>query len=173
MGLVAPRHVGSSQTRARTRVPCIGRWILNHCATREALVVWLFSPSPSRETGFSDSHYNYLFFPVLQGLHHWAGTLRVSWGWPQILWHSSIEKCDLCYVLSSWIWVDLWLHSPPIEKHCRTLSLRFLNLGLKRPCGCFLFVCLVLVFCLFVFYQNTCFLEPLLLEAQVTWKGPV
>ena len=34
-GLVAPRHVESSQTRARTRVPCIGRWILNHCATRE------------------------------------------------------------------------------------------------------------------------------------------
>ena len=37
MGPVAPRHVGSSQTRARTRVPCIGRQILNHCATREAL----------------------------------------------------------------------------------------------------------------------------------------
>ena len=37
MGLVAPWHVGSSQTRARTLVPCIGRWILNHCATREAL----------------------------------------------------------------------------------------------------------------------------------------
>ena len=36
-GPVAPRHVGSSQTRARTRVPCIGRQILNHCATREAL----------------------------------------------------------------------------------------------------------------------------------------
>ena len=35
-GLVAPQHVGSSQTRARTRVPCIGRRILNHCATREA-----------------------------------------------------------------------------------------------------------------------------------------
>ena len=27
--------MGSSQTRARTRVPCIGRRILNHCATRE------------------------------------------------------------------------------------------------------------------------------------------
>ena len=38
-GLVAPRHVGSSQTRARTRVPCIGRQILNHCDTREALIV--------------------------------------------------------------------------------------------------------------------------------------
>ena len=37
-GPVAPRHVGSSQTRARTRVPCIGRQILNHCTTREALV---------------------------------------------------------------------------------------------------------------------------------------
>ena len=35
-GLVALRHVGSSQTRARTLVPCIGRRILNHCATREA-----------------------------------------------------------------------------------------------------------------------------------------
>ena len=35
-GLVAPWHVGSSQTRARTRVPCIGRQTLNHCATREA-----------------------------------------------------------------------------------------------------------------------------------------
>ena len=36
-GPVAPWHVGSFQTRARTRVPCIGRQILNHCATREAL----------------------------------------------------------------------------------------------------------------------------------------
>ena len=35
-GLVAPRHVRSSWTRARTHVPCNGRRILNHCATREA-----------------------------------------------------------------------------------------------------------------------------------------
>ena len=35
-GLAAPRHVGSSQTRARTRVSCFSRQILNHCATREA-----------------------------------------------------------------------------------------------------------------------------------------
>ena len=27
--------MGSSRARARTCVPCIGRWILNHCATRE------------------------------------------------------------------------------------------------------------------------------------------
>ncbi|KAJ8790669.1 hypothetical protein J1605_021267 [Eschrichtius robustus] len=35
---VALRHVGSSRTRARTRVPYIGRRILNHCATREVPV---------------------------------------------------------------------------------------------------------------------------------------
>ena len=34
----APRHVGSSQTRTRTRVPCIGRQTPNHCTTREAPV---------------------------------------------------------------------------------------------------------------------------------------
>ena len=39
-GPVAPRHVGSSQTRARTRVRCIGRQTLNHCATREALLMF-------------------------------------------------------------------------------------------------------------------------------------
>ena len=37
-GPVAPRHVGSSQTRARTRVPRTGRQTLNHCAAREALL---------------------------------------------------------------------------------------------------------------------------------------
>ena len=36
-GLVAPQHVGSSQTREQTSVPCIGRWILNHWTSREAL----------------------------------------------------------------------------------------------------------------------------------------
>ena len=34
-GLIATQHVGSSRTRAGTHVPCIGRRILNHCATRE------------------------------------------------------------------------------------------------------------------------------------------
>ena len=35
MSLVAPQHVESSWTRARTHVPCIGRRILNPCTTRE------------------------------------------------------------------------------------------------------------------------------------------
>ena len=45
-GPVAPRHVVSSQTRARTRVPCIGRRILNHCATREALSLHFIAACP-------------------------------------------------------------------------------------------------------------------------------
>ena len=45
-GLVAPRHVGSSRTRARTRVPCTGRRILNHCATREVPYIILSSVNP-------------------------------------------------------------------------------------------------------------------------------
>ena len=35
-GPAAPRHVGSSQTRVRTHVPCTSRQTPNHCATREA-----------------------------------------------------------------------------------------------------------------------------------------
>ena len=42
MCLVAPRYVGSSWTRAQTRVPCVGRQILNHCATREVPGLLLF-----------------------------------------------------------------------------------------------------------------------------------
>ena len=41
-GLIALRHVGSSQTRGRTSVPCIARQILNHWTTREAPSQWLF-----------------------------------------------------------------------------------------------------------------------------------
>ena len=42
-GLVAPWHVGSSWTGARTHVPCIGRRILNHCATRKVpRILFLF-----------------------------------------------------------------------------------------------------------------------------------
>ena len=42
MGLAAPRHVGSSRTRPRTHVACIGRRILNHCTTREAPIYIFF-----------------------------------------------------------------------------------------------------------------------------------
>ena len=48
-GPAAPRHVGSSQTRARTRVPCTGRQTPNHCATREAPFAGFYYPYHSLE----------------------------------------------------------------------------------------------------------------------------
>ena len=39
-GLAALRHVASSWARDRTRVCCIGRQVLIHCTTREALFIY-------------------------------------------------------------------------------------------------------------------------------------
>ena len=65
-GPAALRHVGSSQTRAQTRVPCVGRQILNHCATREApkILLFFYQRSKFKTTLFfdkliSDSYFNY------------------------------------------------------------------------------------------------------------------
>ena len=48
MGFVAPQHVGSSRTRDWTRVPWIGRQILNHCATREVWYISLICEKPEK-----------------------------------------------------------------------------------------------------------------------------
>ena len=45
-GLSCSAARGIFPTRARTRVPCIGRWILNHCSTREALSELFLTASP-------------------------------------------------------------------------------------------------------------------------------
>ena len=48
MGIVALRHVGSSQTRDQIGVPCIGRWILIGGTTTEVLdsilEIYVFCP---------------------------------------------------------------------------------------------------------------------------------
>ena len=41
-GLVASWHVGSFLIRVQTCVPCIGRWILHHQTSREALIIFFF-----------------------------------------------------------------------------------------------------------------------------------
>ena len=65
MGLVAPRHVGSSRTRARTSVPCIGRRILIHCATREVPIHYFLNGRKSgliwgMDYGFERLNHMYL-----------------------------------------------------------------------------------------------------------------
>ena len=55
-GLIAPRHVGSSQATAQTRVPCTGRRILNHCATRDVPDMSSFRQLQHRKT--------HVYFPL-------------------------------------------------------------------------------------------------------------
>ena len=62
-GLVAPQRVESSQTRDRTHVRYIDRWILIHCATSEVLFIHFFEKS-MLHVGQENSIYKleYLFF---------------------------------------------------------------------------------------------------------------
>ena len=55
-GLVAPRHVGSSQTRDQTRVCYTGRQILIHCTTRKVpgIIFYVMRLDEIREGGKPD-----------------------------------------------------------------------------------------------------------------------
>ena len=66
MGLVTPWHVGSSQTRDRTRVPCIDRQILNHCTSREVIFSLSFT-SVFRSTKLFFKFYKEQFIYLLLG----------------------------------------------------------------------------------------------------------
>ena len=71
----------SSQTRARTRVPCIGRQILNHCTTREAPSnPLMFSFAVQKILSFIRSHFLiFVFISITLG----GGSKR--------------SCCDLCH----------------------------------------------------------------------------
>ena len=82
-GPAAPRHVGSSQTRARTRVPCIGRQTLNHCATREAphhLNVGLY-------LHFIEGSVESQAYRASLGSHRWLDEARIK---PDLLLQASL-----------------------------------------------------------------------------------
>ena len=68
-GVVAPPHVGSSQTRDRTHVPCHGRWILIHWTIREALLILSYS----------------FFFPLLIPKYYQGRSLYTDWRWPLVV----------------------------------------------------------------------------------------
>ena len=105
-GPVALRHVGSSQTRARTRVPCIGRHILNHCATREALKDFL------RQIGekiLLPSFQLLTYSDLVSGLHRSHCPVYVYVGCQESRVHEfGISRCKL-YV--GWINNEVLLYS--------------------------------------------------------------
>ena len=71
-GVSAPWHVESFQTRDRIHVPCIGRQILIHCATREVLMS-LFFLIEVKFTSYKTNHFklcNHHFYVVLKHFPH-------------------------------------------------------------------------------------------------------
>ena len=93
-GLVALRHVGFSWTRARTRVPCIGRQILNHCATREAQVQFF-----QQEYFIGDAAVNLLLHHSREAYNVWLSYFQCEIDhWSQVLSALSIHckvSCQL------------------------------------------------------------------------------
>ena len=69
MGLVAPRHMGSSWTRNETHDACIHKWILKHWTTKEvpllpiSLRYWSFSKTSLTSTNYSIFKLKSLFSP--------------------------------------------------------------------------------------------------------------
>ena len=56
LGLAAPQRAQSSQTRDRTRVPCIGRWSLIHWTAREVPSLYFqMLPHPGALGTYGDS----------------------------------------------------------------------------------------------------------------------
>ena len=88
MGLVTPRHVGSSRTRDRTCVPCIGRRILNHCTTREVPTLFL-----KKEKNIS---------------YHWGYFLK------SFIYYRWLPTTGICQYLSPWHFLNqfysTWIH---------------------------------------------------------------
>ena len=71
-GPAAPRHVGSPQTRARTRVPCISRQTPNHCATREALAILIM-------VFLGEDLFGFILFGILCASRTWICFLLHVW----------------------------------------------------------------------------------------------
>ena len=125
MGLVAPRHVGSSQTRARTRVPCIGRQTLNHCATREAhpriFWGWPFWPLVSVTSVLRSLQLPYLQVssPAFLSFYLWGPRLpnALSFSIPHSLVFFTLNPFELQVLFPSLPFRDLWHESKHILNH--------------------------------------------------------
>ena len=111
-GQVALRHVESSQTRARTRVPCIGRQILNRCTTREALNEFIYLFIYFLAPSIIIYLFIYLFFGLcwvfvsVRGLplaaasggHSSSRCAGLSLSWPLLLWSTGSRRAGSAVV---------------------------------------------------------------------------
>ena len=154
MGLVAPRHVGSSQTRARTRVSCIGRQILNHCTTREALLSLFEQNSVLISAGLLCvcagslfSHLSlFIWQDIFSGLYHsfiwyllnsavcqvrcrtlWSITVSTHGSWIHFFFFLSAESFS-CFSFIYWNTL-YWCH---VFRYCSYSSTWMVSLALIR-----------------------------------------
>ena len=118
--------MGSSRTRARTCVPCIGRRILNHCTTREALdllfkarILSLAASSCylSHTRSFS---YQWLYFPFIEIY------LLIS----QIIFLSFFLKYSVSTLLRSFLYICDHFRCTFSSLQIVVLSLVFLKINL-------------------------------------------
>ena len=106
MGLAAPRHVGSSWTGTRTHVPCIGRRTPNHCATREARILLLMTPSLTSNTWSTCSS---IISPMASSVVQ--SRLRIgSLSYNGKAISKAVGKLSLSWMVSSLVWLSV---SPP------------------------------------------------------------
>ena len=85
-GLVVPQHVGSSWTRDRAHVSCIGRWILYHWAAREALL-------PIFNCLFLGNFTHLSYLPgCWRQLNLWLLVLTREWEKQEWRWHSPCSQ---------------------------------------------------------------------------------
>ena len=115
--LAAPQNVKSSWTRDRTYVPCIGRWILTRCTTREVClahfqiglfwVVYIYLFYQKMVTyletfylkmTFTENNLSYTNFVIIYSycaLHCIISTASMVFHWVNVKYHTFCAKCIL------------------------------------------------------------------------------
>ena len=159
-GLVAPWHVGSPWTRAQTRVPCIGRQILNHCATREVpilafIIAFFFTFLRSLFLHSASNYCLVSFHFTLQDSHayflqstssaHKLPQLLFIWECPNFSLTFEGQFClisdflinlfiylFIIYFWLCWVFVSVWGLSPVVASGGHSSS-RCVGLSLLRP----------------------------------------
>ena len=102
---------GSSQTRAQTHVPCIGRQTLNHCATREA--PWVLFLYPFSKTVSLVGAFNPFTFKVIIDMYVPMTIFLIVFGFvfvgPFLLLCFPLREVPLAFVVELVWWCSVLL----------------------------------------------------------------
>ena len=110
MNFVAPRHVGSSQTRDWTRVSCIGRQIVSPCGTRGVLsfsfMILLFWPMTSLVVAGGEDSWRLCRIQAYLSLRPTSHPLEFS-HIPQTIWNEPGKYLPMAHMCKERHW---WRH---------------------------------------------------------------